>query len=354
MARPLRIERVGGWYHVTSRGNERKAIYRNDRDRLHFLELLEGMVETYRVRMHTYVLMDNHFHLMLELTETNLSRAIQWLQVSYSVWFNRRHRRSGHLFQGRFKSVAVEPATWGLELSRYVHLNPVRIASQGLDKRQRAARRSGLPAAVDAAQVRERLELLRRYRWSSYRAYAGLESAPAWLECDTVLGLGGGPKKEQRRRYREYVEKAVREGLQESPWESVKEQLVLGGKEFLSEVKQALGAGADGQEQRGARRLLTERPSLEAVIAAVECVKGEGWPEFRDRHGDRGRDLVLYLGRKVCGMKLTELAEKVEVKNYAAVSTSVRRYERGLMNDKVEAKRAKRVLQMLNTKICPQ
>jgi REP element-mobilizing transposase RayT len=122
MARPLRIERAGGWYHVTGRGNERRAIYRENRDREHFCELLGEMVERFGVRVHAYVLMDNHYHLILELREPNLSRAIQWLNVSYSVRFNRRHGRSGHLFQGRFKSVAVDPEGWGLEVSRYVHL----------------------------------------------------------------------------------------------------------------------------------------------------------------------------------------------------------------------------------------
>src|SRR6266849_4117530 len=100
MARPLRIEKAGGWYHVTARGNERKAIFRDDVDRRHFLSLIAEMVLRFRVRLHCFVLMENHYHLLVELTEPNLSRAVQWLSLSYSVWFNRRHRRSGHLFQG--------------------------------------------------------------------------------------------------------------------------------------------------------------------------------------------------------------------------------------------------------------
>src|SRR6266498_2435192 len=135
MARPLRIEQAGGWYHITTRGNERRAIFRSDRDREHFLEVLAEMTRRFGVRLHAYVLMDNHYHLLLQLTEPNLSRAVQWLNVSYSIWFNRRHRRSGHLFQGRFKSVVLDPIQWGLELSRYVHLNPVRVGRMGLGMR---------------------------------------------------------------------------------------------------------------------------------------------------------------------------------------------------------------------------
>ena len=100
MARPLRIERPGDWYHLTSRGNERRPIFRDDRDRQHFCQLLAEMVDRFRVRLHGYVLMDNHYHLILELREANQSRAAQGLNLSYSVWFNRRHGRSGHLFQG--------------------------------------------------------------------------------------------------------------------------------------------------------------------------------------------------------------------------------------------------------------
>jgi putative transposase len=349
MARPLRIERSGGWYHVISRGNERKPIFRDDRDRRHFLELLGKLVGLYRIRLHVFVLMDNHYHLVLELTEANLSRAVQWLNVSYSVWFNRRRQRSGHLFQGRFKSVVVEPEVWALALSRYLHLNPVRVEAMGLGKRQRGAQRVGLVAAPSKVVVHQRMQRLRGYPWSSYRAYAGETSVPEWLECDKVLGLGGGVKAEQRQRYRKYVEDAVREGLPQTPWESVKEQAVLGGAEFLAALKK--GLRFDLQEQRRGRRLLAERPSLAAVIQAVEALKDEKWDQFRDRHADRGRDLVLYLGRKLCGLKLAELAEAVELRNYAVVGTSVQRYERSLASIPAEKANLKKVLQMLNCEI---
>src|SRR5260370_1294251 len=173
MARALRIERPGGRYHVTARGNERKAIYRQDADRARFLQLLAELAERFGLRVHAYVLLDNHFHLLVETPEANLSRAMQWLNVSYSVWFNRRHDRVGHLFQGRFKAVVVEDDAGWQEVARYVHLNPVRIAALGLNKRQRSAARQGVGPAPSAEVVAERLRQLREFRWSSYRAYAG-------------------------------------------------------------------------------------------------------------------------------------------------------------------------------------
>ena len=107
MARSLRIERPGAWYHVRARGNERRNIVRDDRDRQHWCELFAELAIRFRIVIHSYVLMDNHYHLLLETPLANLSRAMQWLNVSYTVWFNRRHGRVGHLFQGRYKAILV-------------------------------------------------------------------------------------------------------------------------------------------------------------------------------------------------------------------------------------------------------
>ena len=163
MARPVRIEVAGGWYHVTARGNERRAIFRDDQDRRHFLELLEAWVRRFGLRLHAYVLMDNHYHLLVETGSANLTQAMQWLGVGYAVWFNRRHRRVGHLFQGRYKAIVVEAEVAAWELSRYVHLNPVRVKRLGQDKRARELAVAGLSGAADSQQVRERMEKLRRY-----------------------------------------------------------------------------------------------------------------------------------------------------------------------------------------------
>jgi putative transposase len=349
MARPLRIEQAGGWYHITARGNERRSLYRSDPDREHFCQLLAEVTRSFAVILHAYVLMDNHYHLLLELREPNLSRAVQWLNVSYSIWFNRRHRRSGHLFQGRFKSVIVSPQEWGLELSRYLHLNPVRVGKLGLGKAAREQQRQGVSRAPKVEQVRERIERLRSYRWSSYRAYIGAEQAPSWLECQCVLGLGGGRKNERPRRYRDYAESAVREGLSKSPWEELQEQSVLGGAGFLEEIR--AGVRGDEQEQRGARRLAARRPELEAVIRSVERLRGEKWESFRDRRGDPGRELVLYLGRSVCGLKLVELARSVGAKGYGSVAMAIRRYAARLKHDGLEQERVRKAGQMLNVKI---
>jgi hypothetical protein len=289
---------------------------------------LAESVATFRLALHVYVLMDNHYHLLVETSEANLGRAMQWLNVSYSVWFNRRHRRSGHLFQGRYKAIVVDPVGWGLELSRYVHLNPVRVRRLGLDKGARQRGRAGAGVKPQAQVVRERIATLRQYRWSSYRAYVGLAAAPAWLTCERVLALGGGRRGQpQRPAYREYVESAAREGLAESPWEQVTAQVVLGGAEFVRSLRRKVRG--DPREQISVRHLRA-RPGLPEVIAAVEAVQGERWEQFRDRYGDSGRDLVLYLGRKAGGMKLRELAEAAGGIDYVSAGAAVKRFERRL------------------------
>jgi REP element-mobilizing transposase RayT len=322
MARPPRIDRPGAWHHVTARGNERKAIFRDDRDRHHFCQLVGKTVEVFRWKIHAYVLMDNHYHLLIETPEPNLSRGMQWLNVSYCVWFNRRHSRAGHLLQGRFKSIVVDPLGWGMELSRYVHLNPVRIGRLGLDKLGRKQIRAGAGGRPSVEEVKARATELRAYRWSSYRAYAGLDQGPRWLRCDRILELGGGPKEDRSRAYRGYVESAIREGLDESPWEKLRMQMVLGSAQFARKLSAALGSTRQASKPRNG----LARPTVEEIISAVENVKGHEWKTFRDLQGDWGRDTVFYIGRKDWGIKLSELgaAGGAEV---MAVSMAARRLE---------------------------
>ena len=127
MVRPLRIEYPNAWYHVTSRGVARSEIFRDDKDRKRFLKILEESVDAFNVEVHCYVLMSNHFHFLLKTPEGNLSRFMQRFNTAYTTYFNLRHRRSGHLYQGRYKAILVEADEYLLELSRYIHLNPVRL-----------------------------------------------------------------------------------------------------------------------------------------------------------------------------------------------------------------------------------
>ena len=164
MVRPLRIEYPGAYYHVINRGQRQEAIFDDDRDRERFLFCLDRMANLFGVRIHTYCLMTNHYHLVLETPEANLSRAMQWFNVSYAVYYNRRHHYAGHLFQGRFKAILIEADTYMESLSRYIHLNPVRVG------------------VVQQAWT---------YRWSSCRYFVAAAKPPNWLDIQRVLtGFG--------------------------------------------------------------------------------------------------------------------------------------------------------------------
>ncbi len=330
MARVLRMERAGAWYHLTVRGNERRLIFRDDRDRRHFLELFPPWLERFDCRLHAYVLMDNHYHLLLQTREANLSRAMQWLNVSYSVWFNRRHQRVGHLFQGRFKSVIVEPETWALGLSRYVHLNSVRIGRLGLNKAEQRLRRMGAGSPPSPELVAQRLAALRQFPWSSYRSYAGYMKAPEWLSIQTVLSFGGGPVAERKRRYRGYAESAIREGFAERPWQELVGRLALGSREFVERLVSR--SEAPPAEQQWAQAVRS-RPTWAQVVAVVERMKRQNWEEFRNRHCDWGRELALFLGREKAGLKLAELAVAAGSATVSAVSMALKRFGARLATD---------------------
>jgi REP element-mobilizing transposase RayT len=331
MARPLRLEHPGGRYHVTARGNERREIFWDDTDRFHFLGLLSELGQRFGARVHAYVLMANHYHLLLETTEPNLSRTMQWCNVSYSVWFNRRHRRCGHLFQGRFGADLVEDDAGWQEVARYVHLNPVRVAGLGLDKSARAASRAGPIAAPCAELVAERLRVLREYRWSSYRGYAGYEQPLSWVWRRPLASLCGGNTREERvAALRQYTEGALRQGVIEPPWQRLVGGVVLGTVVFAEELRQK--ARGNPREQKPLRPP-THAASWAQIVAALEQLKGQSWNEFAERHGDWGRDAALWLGRRTGRLRLAELGRLVGNLDYAVVSKAIARFEQRMRTD---------------------
>ncbi len=307
MARSIRHNIEGGWYHITTRGIGRQRIFVDDRDREHFVELLAEVVDRYRVGLHAYVLMDNHYHLLIETPRANTSRAMQWLNLSYSVWHNVRHQRSGSLFQARFKSIPVEnEGAWALAASVYLHLNPVRIQALGQGKSDRAAGRAGLDSPVPASVLLKRLDGLRQHRWSSYPAYAGYAKKPAWLTCSAILERAGGRRDSGPTAYRRYLEEYVKQGTEEGFLQKVTAALAIGSTRFVEGLRKRLPMMAGEQSNvMQWRRLLP----FETVKKGVETAKGEAWESFVNRRGDSGRDLALYYARRQGGFTLHELGD---------------------------------------------
>jgi hypothetical protein len=267
----------------------------------------------------------------METPEANLSRAMQWLSVSYSVWFNRRHNRSGHLFQGRFKAVLVEDDAGWQEVARYVHLNPVRVSVLGLNKRQRAAGRLGAGQAPSPQMVAARLKRLRQWRWSSYRAYANYTAAPAWLTRQPLdRSCGGRTGQERLAALRQYTEEAVRQGVLERPWDRLVAGVVLGSEAFARRLSSSLKGNVREQKEL---KQLTRKPGWEQIVRAIEKERKEPWQDFVSRHGDWGRDAALWLGRRAGRLKLSELAELAGGIDYAAAGTAVSRFAKRLGRD---------------------
>ncbi|HSV31168.1 MAG TPA: transposase [Atribacteraceae bacterium] len=203
MTRPLRLVYPGAVYHLTSRGNARGNIYREDLDRETFTDILALVVKRYHWLCHAYCLMDNHYHLLVETPEANLCQGMRQLNGIYTQRCNRKHGKPGHLFQGRYKAILVDKENYLLELCRYVVLNPVRARW---------------------------VELPEQWQWGSYQSTAGLAKVPEYLFVDWILGLFGTNRKVAREHYRTFVRAGIH-GT--SPWEELEGQVLLGGKGFV-------------------------------------------------------------------------------------------------------------------------
>jgi REP element-mobilizing transposase RayT len=282
MARPLRLEHDGALWHVTSRGNERRSIFREEGDRSLFLSKLAETVEIFAWRLHAYVLMGNHYHLLMETPEPNLSRGMHRLNATYSQKFNRCHERVGHLFQGRFKGILVEKESHLLELVRYVVLNPVR---------------AGLVSDPGA------------WRWSNYRATAGLEAAPSWLDTQWTISQFGG-RADGRRSYRQFVAAGI--GAIEAPWSRLEGQIFLGGDDFKDRLRRRMELTMISREVPRHQTTPT-RPALSSVVEAAASVLRVQVAEVRRQRRSRLRLVVAYIARTDGLVKHSDLGAMLQV-----------------------------------------
>lgn len=298
MPRPVRVEFAGAVYHVMARGNERREIFRDEKDRRRFLETLGEAGQQLGVVVHVYCLMPNHYHLVVETPRGNLGQAMAWLQTTYTVRFNRRYRCSGHLFQGRYKAQLVEADAYAQELVRYIHLNPVR--SRG---------RPGMIAAERAGE-------LDRYRWSSHRDYAGWRRAPSWLS-GRWRRYWGRTAAEAQREYRKWMRAAFAQPLV-SPWDELRGGLVLGGQQLWERAKAAVQA-KQGQEDRLWIQQQSRRDVRERVGELVAREK-----DWR---------VQLWIRVRLGGEKMAAVARGLGYRDGSGVAQVVKRLERAAQQD---------------------
>ena len=330
MARPLRLQLADAWYHVTARGLERREIFTREEHYAHFMALLPEWVARFRLGLHAYVLTPNHVHLVVNTPEANLSAAMQWLKTSYSMWFNRRTRRVGPLFQGRYQAELLEGRAVAWAVTQYVHLNPVRLQALGLGKAETLRERRGATVLAPAL-VQQRLAVLRDYRWSSFAFYSGPKLAPPWLAVGAVLT--GGRRvglAQQQAAYVRAVAAMVGAGALAPELPPAVGGFLRGGAAWVLAMRRRLTG--DAQEQ-SALQHLSLRPDWTAVRRAVEQVQGEPWARFAARHGDPGRDMALCVLRREGGMTLRAAGQLVGVSSYHAAAQAIRRLNARLLRD---------------------
>lgn len=273
MARPLRIVYPGAFYHVTSRGNEQKDVFKSQKDRERFLEYLETATESYGAVIHAYCLMSNHYHLLLETPVGNLSQIMRHINGAYTTYFNVKRKRAGHLFQGRYKALLVEFDAYALELSRYIHLNPVR---------------AGIVVSPE------------EYFWSSYRSYIGQSSAPRWLYMKAVLEYFGNRETGAKKKYRDFVEELLRKEY-DSPLQNTFGSSVLGTPVFLEMI------AATHVDEKKVDRAVPEIRQFKAFPEVSEIVKAAA--SVMRGNDKLARQVGMYLSHKYSGKKLREIGE---------------------------------------------
>ncbi|MDP3296251.1 MAG: transposase [Thermodesulfovibrionia bacterium] len=268
MARPLRIEYDGALYHVTSRGNERKLVFKDDTDRNIFLDTLHKVTQRYNWLCHAYCLMNNHYHLVIETSDGNLSKGMRQLNGVYTQTFNKRHKRVGHIFQGRYKAILIQKESHLLEVCRYVVLNPVRAK-----------------AVTDAKE----------WRWSSYRATCGIDKLHPCLTTDWILGQFTKQKRPAEKKYKEFVEAGIGE---KEIWKSVKGQSILGSDEFVEKLIKYVRGHEDNKEIPRSQRYVN-RPTLEKIfkedVLSNRKVRNSRIKEAVNRYGYSQKEIADYL-----------------------------------------------------------
>lgn len=279
MARPLRLEFPGAIYHITSRGNARENIYVNNADRKKFLSILGDTVDRYNWICHAYCLMNNHYHLLIETIDPNLSMGMRQLNGVYTQSFNRSHKRVGHLFQGRYKSILVERGPHLLELCRYIILNPVK------------------------ARMVEQPE---QYKWSSYKATIARKKSDNFLTSDWILGQFSNKKAEAQKRYRAFVRDGV---TAKSPWRQLQSQIFFGSKEFIARMRNLIEDKKEINEIPREQRY-PGRPSLKDL--------------FHDISNKNERNKKMIIAHLHHGYPLNQIAEASGV-HYTTVSRAIKR-----------------------------
>ncbi len=307
MARAWRIEYEGALYHVLSRGNEKQDIVINDDDRKLFIDTVGEMAERFDIDIFAYVLMDNHYHMLFRTNRANLCRSMQWFGATYTKRFNLRHRRSGHLFQGRYKNMLVQNDAYLHQLSYYIHRNPLR-----------------------ARMVRR----LADFKWSSYRAYAYGKNHPNWLTTDVILSQFINAS-DPHQAYREEMQRYSKE--EQRVWEDLRHGIFVGTEKFVKKIKKRYLPDIPHAELPS-QKLLEKDVDIDTVLSKAAGVLKCDINRFRrsariSQTDKNNRDLLIYISWQLGVATNQQIGERFGL-TYSAVSRRAKVAKEKLNNDR--------------------
>jgi len=309
MARALRIKYKNALYHITSRGNERRNIFADDPDRDFFLKTLKESLNTYNVILYSYVLMSNHFHLLLETPLANLSEFMRQFNITYTSYYNRKYNRVGHLYQGRYKSILVQKDNYLHILSRYIHLNPVRVVK------------------MENVPLSEKEKYLRHFKWSSLKGYINKNNPQSFVDYQTILLEYGGDNPKGRNNYWQALQSDISSKLE------IKKQIIgnsiLGNKQFVQEIeeKYLLKKEKEIPSVRKIHSYCTKDKVIEIACREI----GKTWEQLKSTPNSH-RQILMEMLYRYTGLNNREIGELMAL-DYSTVSVGRRRLRGKLFND---------------------
>ena len=316
MSRPLRIEYPGAWYHVMNRGRRSENIYFVDADRNAFIKVLQEAAELWNIRIAAYCLMSNHYHLLIQTPDGNLSRGMRHINGVYTQRFNRRHKKEGQLFRGRYKAVLVEADSHLLEVMRYIHRNPLRAGM---------------------------IKSLEEYCWSSHLGYLSRAKKWSWLQKDDLLTMLSKSRSEQKRAYIDFVGKGEPEEIER--FYSLKNlPAVLGDKPFKEIIREKFSDLLSHPEIPRPKSLAVD---AERVISTVCKYFGISRADLlKSRRGleNLHKDTAIFLVRNLCQMTLPEVGRVFGIANYSSVSSVVQRMKAKIESDDILSKKIAKII----------
>lgn len=310
MARPLRIEYPHAFYYVTTRGNEKKDIFKNRRDREKFLGYLQSATERYGAVIHAYCLMSNHYHLILETPLGNLSQIMKHINSAYTTYYNIKRKRAGHLLQGRYKAIVVEADAYATELSRYLHLNPVR---------------AGMVTVPDD------------YPWMSYRYYTK-EEPPSWLATGFILSYFGNKQEKAKEKYRQFVQEVI-DAEYPSPLQGAIASTILGSEEFVTEIQDSHLSNKIPDRDLPSLRELTAKPTLVEIAETARKV-------FAD-DAKLAKKANIFVCHRFSGVKLKDIGNFFHLTE-SGVTRASKRFEVKIEDDQELRKKVEEVRKELS------